>query len=577
MAKILSIEISNSLIRMCEMDYKKKNPRVYRQAMIPTPAGCINDGYLGNMEELKNTIKNALMENQIKTKEVIFTIASTKIVNREVLLPGVKPSMIGAMIKTNLNEYFPIDLSNYEIAHQVLEQMTEGQDAGKYRVMIMAAEKNLVESYDKLATLCGLRLVSLDYAGNSVFQAIKNEDTAARIMVLKIEETQTMVSIVKDKSLMLQRTINYGLVEGIQEVQKHPVFMCDNYNDAWEMMKNKTCIKFNVSETAMKNSLNKDLSTDLETRDFDESQEIREAKIEVTKSLDPLISAVRRVVEFYASRNAGEGIDRIVITGFGGAMSGLAKLLTNELGVKAAVLNRLEGVSYLVSSKDAKIFNFVSCIGATFAPVGFISKEKKTKEKKDTDYTLITIMTIVAVILVSAALAMISYLQYDTEVKREADLKKKEEQYLRAEKLYQEYSSMLALYEQVVEGEDKTLRPNDNILLFFQELEEVLPANIEVTLFASDDEQVVMSMNVSDKETAAGLIANFREFDSIMDVRVPSIQEKEAFVLDENDEAIMVINEETGEEEQLKNRYVEFTITATYYPVSVSALNEMME
>jgi len=526
MAKILSIEISNSLIRMCEMDYKKKNPRVYRQAMVSTPAGAISDGYLNNMEELKNTIKNALMENQIKTKEVIFTIASTKIVNREVLLPGIKQTMLGAMIKTNLNEYFPIDLSNYEVAHQVLEQMTEGQDAGKYRVMIMAAEKNLVESYDKLATLCGLRLVSLDYAGNSVFQAIKNEDTAARIMVLKIEETQTMVSIVKDKSLMLQRTINYGLVEGIQEVQKHPVFMCDNYNDAWEMMKNKTCIKFNVSETAMKNSLNKDLSTDLETRDFDESQEIREAKIEVTKSLDPLISAIRRVVEFYASRNAGEGVDRIIITGFGGAMSGLAKLLTNELGVKAAVLNRMEGVSYLVTRDDAKIFNFVSCIGATFAPVGFISKEKKTKEKKETDFTLVTIMTVVLVILASAALAMISYLQYDTEVKREADLKKKEEQYLRAEKVYQEYSSMLALYEQVKQGEDMTLRPNDNILLFFQELEEVLPANIEVTLFASDDEQVTMSMNVSDKETAAGLIANFREFDSIMDVRVPSIQER---------------------------------------------------
>ena len=50
-------------------------------------------------------------------------------------------------------------------------------------------------------------------------------------------------------------------------------------------------------------------------------QEIREAKIEVTKSLDPLISAIRRVTEFYASRNAGEEVDRIIVTGFGGAMS----------------------------------------------------------------------------------------------------------------------------------------------------------------------------------------------------------------------------------------------------------------
>lgn len=96
MAKVLSIEISNSLIRICEMDYKKKNPRVYRQAMVPTPPGAISDGYLNGIDELRTAIKRALNDNQMKTKDVIFTIASSKIVNREVMLPAVKkPSMLG--------------------------------------------------------------------------------------------------------------------------------------------------------------------------------------------------------------------------------------------------------------------------------------------------------------------------------------------------------------------------------------------------------------------------------------------------------------------------------------------------
>ena len=200
MAKVLSIEISNSLIRICEMDYKKKNPRVYRHVMVSTPPGAINDGYLANQAELKEAISNALTVNKMRgTKDVIFTVASSKIITREVMLPAVKQSSLGAMIKTNLNEYFPIDLSSYEVAHLVLEQMKDGMEAGKYRTQIMAAEKSLVKSYDELTTLCGLRLVSLDYAGNSIFQAIKNEDTASRVMVLKIEEGQTLISIVKEK------------------------------------------------------------------------------------------------------------------------------------------------------------------------------------------------------------------------------------------------------------------------------------------------------------------------------------------------------------------------------------------
>lgn len=570
MAKVLSIEISNSLIRICEMDYKKKNPRVYRQAMVPTPPAAISDGYLNGIDELRTAIKRALNDNQIKTKDVIFTIASSKIVNREVMLPAVKkPSMLGTMIRNNLNEYFPIDLSNYEIAHQVLEVMTEGAEAGKYRTMIMAAEKSLVEGYDRLATLCGLRLLSLDYAGNSMFQAIKNEDTAARIMLLKIEETQTMVSIVKNKSLMLQRTINYGLAEGINEVTKQAVFNADNYDAAWELLKNKTCIKFNVSETAQRNARNTDLSTDIETRDYDESQEIREAKIEVTKSLDPLISAIRRVTEFYASRNAGEEVDRIIITGFGGAMSGLAKLLTNELGIKTQVLNRMEGVAYLVTSEDAKIYNFVSCIGATYNPVGFISKENKVKSKKDIDYTLWIVLVVIVAIWAIALMILFSYSKYKEQVNIETELKEKEKAYLKAEQTYNEYQNMLKFYEQVKSGEAKTKRPNDNILLFFKELEETLPADVVVSQLLSDDERVIISMRVADKETAANVISKFREFESIMLVTTPSIKEDTEAILDEEGNPITQKNETGDGEVSLIKPYVEFTITASYYPVNM--------
>lgn len=572
MAKVLSIEISNSLIRICEMDYKKKNPRVYRQAMIPTPPGAISDGYLNGIDDLRTAIKRALNDNQIKTKDVIFTIASSKIVNREVMLPAVKkPSMLGTMIRNNLNEYFPIDLSNYEIAHQILEIMSEGPEAGKYRTMIMAAEKSLVEGYDRLATLCGLRLVSLDYAGNSMFQAIKNEDTAARIMLLKIEETQTMVSIVKNKSLMLQRTINYGLAEGINEVTKQAVFNADNYDAAWELLKNKTCIKFNVSEAAQRNARNTDLSTDIETRDYDESQEIREAKIEVTKSLDPLISAIRRVTEFYASRNSGEEVDRIIVTGFGGAMSGLAKLLTNELGIKTQVLNRMEGVAYLVTSDDAKIFNFVSCIGATFNPVGFISKENKTKAKKDVDYTFWIVIVIILAIWAIAFMILFSYSKYKEQVTIEEELKEKEKAYLKAEETYNEYQNMLKFYEQVKKGEAMTKRPNDNILLFFEELEQTLPADVEVTQLVSDDTRIVISMKVADKEVAANVIAKFREFDSIMMVSTPSIKEDSENLMDDEGNPLMMPSEEGDGEVSVVKPFVEFTITANYYPMDWNA------
>ena len=339
---------------------------------------------------------------------------------------------------------------------------------------------------------------------------------------------------------------------------RQPVFNTPNYDEAWDLLKKRTCIKFTVSELAQRNGLERDLSTDLETRDFDENQEIREAKIQVTKSLDPLISSIRRVIEFYASRNNGEEVDKILITGFGGGMSGLAKLLTNELGIKTAVLNRMEGVGYLVTNQSEGIFNFVSCIGATFNPVGFISKDKKAKEKKETDFTMTTILIVIAAAIASIALWLVSYTDYQSAKEEEEQLLALETMYKNSEQTYIKYTNLNNMYQQVQEGDKLTMHANDNILKFLEELEMTLPVDTVISTFSSDDNSVIMALQVTDKETAAGLIAKMREFDSLMYISVSSISE------------IKMTDEETNEEVSKAS----FTITGTYYPNGMAPVEE---
>lgn len=527
MAKVLSIEISNSVIRMCQMDYKKANPSVYRHAMVDTPQGAYMDGRILKPELLKEVIVYALKEHKMfNTKDVVFSIASSKIITREVMLPAIKERLIPNMIKANLNEYFPIDLSAYEVSHLVLEKIEEGSDAGKYKVLILAAEKHMVNSYDQLASSCGLRLVSLDYAGNSIFQAIKNEDESSRVMILKIEEKSTTVTIVNHKNLMLQRAINYGINEVIDEITKNRVFNVDNYDEAWDLAKRKACIKYWINEDATRTSV--DLSTRLETRDFDESQEIREAKIQVTRSTEQLINSIRRVIEFYASRNNGETVDQILISGCAGDINGLARLFSNEFGIKTTVLNRLEGVGWHVVGGDAGIHNYVSCIGAALNPIGFISKDRKSGDKAEFDFSLYAVLVILVALVSGGVLLWMSYSAYQDEVEREKTLTHQKAEYEAAKKVYDQYVQYETLYTEVMAGDEMTLHANDKILSFLEELELTLPANVKVESFVSNDSSVVIEMEVADKETAAGVIENIREFDSLMSVKVGSIREVES-------------------------------------------------
>ena len=141
MAKILGIEVGNSLTRICELDYKTKNPKLYKYITIPTPNGVVNDGFLQENIEFSLAIKKALSDNKITTRQVVFTISSNKIVTREVMIPAVKTNQVGTYIRANATDYFPIDLALYEMAHVVLGTVKNEGEPDKLRVMVIAASK----------------------------------------------------------------------------------------------------------------------------------------------------------------------------------------------------------------------------------------------------------------------------------------------------------------------------------------------------------------------------------------------------------------------------------------------------
>lgn len=547
MAKVVSIEIGYTFIKLCEMDYKVKTPRVYRFAMVPTPLNVIEDGYLKESAGLRNAIKEALYRSKIKTKRAVFTVSSSKIINREVMLPPVKPNMMESMIKANLKDYFPIDLSDHEISHVVLETFKDGDNAGKSRVLLVAAEKGLIASYEALAQSCGLMLVDLDYVGNSIYQAVKKEANKIPSMILKIEESQTIITVVKDNNMMLQRSVNYGIEDAIHEVAANAAFDVIEDKDAWELIKRRSCIKVVLdSDTRV-------VEPDLQQ---DDDMEIAQARINVTRALAPLINSISRVVDFYNSRNP-EPIEQVYLMGMGGDMSGLNKLLTNELGIKTNVFRKLEGIVWHPTMGDGELFNYVACIGATMAPVSFISSEKQQKQKKESNSNSLAVLLGIFFVAASAALAANGYMTYQSALEEQKRLQGLESTYLPAEQIYLRYNAVTTLYQDVLMGHLMTNRPNDNILNFLSELEEKLPTDVAVLEFSSDDDQAVLRMQVADKNTAAGIIQNLRDFASLQYVALSSMQEIEEEIEDE---------ETDNPDEAEYRRYVEFGVICTYYP-----------
>jgi type IV pilus assembly protein PilN len=539
--RVLSIEIGNSFTKICEIDYKVKKPKVYKVLTVETPEGVVVDGMLQPTQEYADHLVNALGTNGIHTRRVIFTISSTRVASREVQIPNVKANKIEALVKTNANDYFPVDLTQYEIGHYLAGGLTE---EGKLRVMALAVPKALLDSYYQLAQMCGWEVECFDYSSNSLYQILRDEKSEKVTMMIKIDENSTIVTVLSAGKVLLQRTVAYGVQDAIETMIASGAYAVNDPMSAVERFQKKTCLNRVLHQG---DKLWEENAGRWEDEDAG-NVEVTAARQKITASLEPLIVGVSRVIDFYDSRNGDNPIQKTFVTGLGGSFSGMSKLFTNCLERKVHTLSDMEdkiGMSKAIRSTRPAAY--ISCLGAVLAPVGLIDKsQQKAKGMtvvSGTNYTFVSVAVLVLGVILSIAMAVTSLTRYFGTVAENVALQARVEELQPAQAVYNDYLATAAQYDKYQYLYEYTENPNENLVEFINELEQILPSSFWTNSFSSDMEGISMSVTVEGKAAAARTILNIRNMESIEDVQISNI---------------------TDAQNELGESAVTFSITGTY-------------
>uniref|UniRef100_UPI003FF0D171 pilus assembly protein PilM n=1 Tax=Waltera intestinalis TaxID=2606635 RepID=UPI003FF0D171 len=543
--RVLSIEIGNSFTKICEIDYKVKKPKVYKVLTVETPEGVVVDGMLQPTQEYADHLVNALGTNGIRTKRVIFTISSTRVASREVQIPNVKANKIEALVKTNANDYFPVDLTQYEIGHYLAGGLTE---EGKLRVMALAVPKALLNSYYQLAQMCGWEVECFDYSSNSLYQILRDEKSEKVTMMIKIDENNTIVTVLSAGKVLLQRTVAYGVQDAIETMIASGAYAVNDPMSAVERFQKKTCLNRVLHQG---DKLWEENAGRWEDEDAG-NVEVTAARQKITASLEPLIVGVSRVIDFYDSRNSDTPIERTYVTGLGGSFSGMSKLFTNCLERKVHTLSEMDdkiGMSKAIRSTRPAAY--ISCLGAVLAPVGLIDKsQQKAKGMtvvSGTNYTFVSVAVLVLGVILSIAMAVTSLTRYFGTVAENVTLQARVEELQPAQTVYNEYLSAAAQYDKYKYLYEYTENPNENLVEFINELEQILPDSFYTDSFSSDQTGISMTVNVEGKAAAARTILNIRNMESIEDVQISNI---------------------TDNQDEMGGSWVMFSMTGTYRELS---------
>ncbi len=496
-SKVLTIEITNESITVVEITASaKKQTQIHNAIIFETPEDAYEDGNIKDKEKVAAAIREHLNENGITNKNAIFVLSSTKVVNREVMIPAVKDSKVKEVINSNSAEYFPVNIEDYIVSHSVLETVVGEDKSRQLRVLAVAAPIYMVKGYYDVAGMAGLSVESIDYIGNSMLQLIKTQTSAnATTMVIQLGSESTVLNIVKGDTLLLQRTVPYGTNTAVQEV------MDERSVDAVTAM------------TLLQNER-------MVTVDFDDNA--------VTGSFRYLINNIGRVMDYYASKNPDKPIEEVYLTGDGALIRGLDGLFKIQLNITTRIMDSLYNVKF-DSKIDQKIYNpvlLIAPIGAAFAPMGFPLSD--AAGKKNGTASIKSGVAIFAVCVVGAAAACgVTYVMKSNSEQERNKLNSQIAAIQDIDNVVAEYDQAQATYVDMYNMYRMTENLNENTLTFIEELEDCIPKNIVVSSFDSSESGVNITGVSESYDDIARFVQELREISCIDDSFVSSIVESE--------------------------------------------------
>jgi type IV pilus assembly protein PilM len=410
-----------------------------------------------------------------------------------------------------------------------------------------------------------LEIKALDYVGNSVFQVVKETFPEGTKAFLKIEEHASLVTIINNGEMVLQRQIAHGLNQAIENLMETDMF------EGEELTYQGAERKF-LENKIIRPHLNLDAGVSSE----DANEEDLMVKVMITENLRFLVGNISRVLEYFTSRNENLSLSEVYLTGLGADFVGLPELLTNELGFDVKPYTGLDSLTVVNKETDAPDVNMremIANIGAATNPLQLLSPELLKGEREVSLVGPFVVM--VAGVGIAIALLLIGAIMVKSAKNKTAELQKQLDDLSYIQEVIDNYNNTEITYNEFMSIDKATQNYNIELTAFMKELEQKMPADFIATSFSVTDSGVTMGVQVSSKEEAAEVIEQLRTFDSIASISTGSFTENVSSDTETTVDADG--NEVTTVVDGSETTTVTFSVSITYAQYGVSASDEEAE
>lgn len=183
------------------------------------PPGIVVDGEVADHDLLAAEIKEFWTSHSFKGKSVVLGVSNQKVVVRMVDFPRMSSEDLKSAIGFEAQDHIPMPLDEAIMDYVVLGPAGEGSDLD--RILIVAAQKEMVSRYSSAARAAGLRPVGVDVKALALTRSVLPEDgqdEEGAVLILDIGSELTNLIVYQGGSPALTQFVPGGSLYFIQAV-----------------------------------------------------------------------------------------------------------------------------------------------------------------------------------------------------------------------------------------------------------------------------------------------------------------------------------------------------------------------
>ena len=305
----IGLDIGSGFVKVVEVDHSGAQPEVTRVAMRALLPDAIVEGEIMDYGLVSETVRGLFEQLGIKNAEVVTAIGGHDVIIKKIQMDRMKESDAREVIRWEAEQHVPFDIKSVELDFQILNPHDEGMQMD---VLLVAAKRELVDNKVGLLQDAGVNPVIIDVDAFALHNAFEHNYPEAQdgiIALVNVGHETTNVNILENGIPILTRDIPFGSRRIREDLQRERGLTAEQAEDVVQ-----------ARETV----------EDLERF--------------VDASADEIAVGIERASAFLMTREDGETLGKIFLSGGGARVPGMVESLARRMNVETRLVNPFERV-----------------------------------------------------------------------------------------------------------------------------------------------------------------------------------------------------------------------------------------